>query len=68
LLIGLGTDELSVTPSAVPVIKHAIRSVSMSDAQRLAAEALKCKSAADVLTHCRKLIGRVAPEILELTA
>ena len=67
LLIGLGVEELSVPPSAIPVVKDAIRSVTISDAEELARRALMSSSAADILTQCRELIGRTAPEILELT-
>jgi phosphotransferase system enzyme I (PtsI) len=67
LLVGLGVDELSASPAAVPVVKNAIRSVSTNDAEKLAAAAMSSKNAADVLKECRKLIRRVAPEILELT-
>jgi len=66
LLVGLGVDELSVAPSAVPPVKDAIRSVTLAEARELAGEALASRSAGDVLTRCRQLIGRVAPEILEL--
>ena len=66
LLVGLGVDELSVAPSAVPLVKDAVRSVSFSRAQELAELALSCKTPEEVLEHCRKLTGEVAPELLEL--
>ena len=66
LLLGLGVDELSVAPSAVPLIKDAVRTVSYSRAQALARQALACTSASDVLGHCRTLTREVAPELLEL--
>ncbi len=66
LLLGMGVDELSVTPRAVPLVKDAVRSLNFSQASELATEALSCKSAVDVLTICRQLTQEVAPEILEL--
>jgi phosphotransferase system enzyme I (PtsI) len=66
LLVGLGVDELSVAPSAVPLVKDGVRSVSFSRAQELAELALSCRNADEVLEHCRKLTGEVAPELLEL--
>ena len=66
LLLGLGIDELSVIPRAVPLVKDAIRSLEMPQASELADEALRCTSAEDVLVLCRKLTQEVAPEILEL--
>lgn len=66
ILVGLDIDELSVAPSAVPMIKDAVRSLTYSQATQLAKVALSCRSATQALTHCRKLIKEVAPELLEL--
>ena len=66
LLLGLGIDELSVPPSAVPLVKDAIRSVQFSEAEKLSEVALSCTFASDVLGHCRKLTKKIAPELLEL--
>lgn len=66
LLIGLGVDELSVAPAGVPVIKDAVRSIEYTRARELADTALNCRTAAEVLGYCRKLIGETAPELLEL--
>ena len=40
LLLGLGVDELSMTPPLLPAVKFMIRAMKMSDAQQLAKEAL----------------------------
>ncbi|MBU0677053.1 MAG: phosphoenolpyruvate--protein phosphotransferase, partial [Verrucomicrobia bacterium] len=66
LLVGLGADELSVSPSLVPMVKDAIRSIKYSQAETLANEALASESGADVLNLCRELTRQAAPEILEL--
>jgi phosphotransferase system enzyme I (PtsI) len=66
LLVGLGVDELSMSPVAVPLVKDAIRKVEYSRARELKDVALSCKTAVDVLTHCRRLIRDVDPELLEL--
>jgi phosphotransferase system enzyme I (PtsI) len=66
LLLGLGIDELSMVPSSVPAVKDVIRRVSRAESQRLAEHALAAQSAGEVMHFCRELIGRVAPEILEL--
>ena len=68
LLIGLGIDEFSMSPSAVPMVKHVIRSLKYPQAEELAKSALPSSSAAEVQNLCRQLIERVAPEILELLA
>ncbi|MDB6113709.1 MAG: ptsI [Lacunisphaera sp.] len=40
LLLGLGVDELSMTPPLLPSVKFLIRAMKMSDAQQLAKDAL----------------------------
>jgi phosphotransferase system enzyme I (PtsI) len=40
LLVGLGIDELSMTPPLLPAVKYLIRAMTFSDAQKLAQEAL----------------------------
>ena len=48
LLVGLGVRELSVTPKAIPAVKHALRGVSVARAEALAELALECDSPAAV--------------------
>lgn len=52
ILVGLGVDELSVSVPAIPTVKAQIRSLSLAEAQQLAAQALACDTATDV----RKLV------------
>ena len=52
LLIGLGVDELSMTPPLLPAAKFLVRSTSLSDAKALAAEALSLNSAAEIERRC----------------
>jgi phosphotransferase system enzyme I (PtsI) len=66
LLVGLGVDELSMAPVAVPAVKDAIRKTTLSEARALAARALTARSAAEVLGLCREATRRAAPELLEL--
>jgi phosphoenolpyruvate-protein kinase (PTS system EI component) len=56
LLIGLGIDELSVSPTVVPLFKNVIRSLKYSQAEDLARLALISESATEVLGLCRKLV------------
>ena len=48
LLVGLGVNELSMSPRSIPAVKDAIRSMSASKAKQLAALALHRDSAASV--------------------
>jgi phosphocarrier protein FPr len=56
ILIGLGVDELSMAPPAIPAIKQAVRSLSHADARELSRRALEQESAADIralIAHSR---------------
>jgi phosphotransferase system enzyme I (PtsI) len=66
LLIGLGVDELSISPPSVPVIKDVIRNLHYSECRMLAKEALRIGGCGDVIEKCRALLQKTSPEILEL--
>jgi phosphotransferase system enzyme I (PtsI) len=65
LLLGLGVDELSAAPSLVPSLKFLIRRLKLSQAQELAAFALECESAAEILARCQELARQIAPGLFE---
>lgn len=67
LLVGLGVDELSVSPSQAPMIKDVIRKLTYSSAVDLAQRSLASPSAENVEKLCRALIAEIAPEVLELS-
>jgi len=48
LLLGLGVEELSMSPPAVPHVKDAVRAVDLEGANALASEALACATAVEV--------------------
>ncbi|WP_040803393.1 phosphoenolpyruvate--protein phosphotransferase [Nocardia concava] len=48
LLLGLGVDELSVAPPAIPLGKAAVREYDSAECARTAAQALRCASAEEV--------------------
>jgi len=54
LLIGLGVDELSVTPSAIPGVRAVLAGLDRTACQALAAEALLARS----LTEVSELVAR----------
>ncbi len=45
ILVGLGVDELSMSPNSIPLVKAQIRTLMYSKAQLLAKRALECDSA-----------------------
>ena len=68
LLLGLGVDELSATPSVVPEIKALIRRLKMHEAKTLAAFALECESDVEILARSRDLGRHAAPHLFESNA
>jgi phosphoenolpyruvate-protein phosphotransferase (PTS system enzyme I) len=66
LLLGMGVDELSASPGAIPLVKDVIRHIRFSEARNLAEAARGLSTGAEVLGLCRALVRRSAPEILEL--
>jgi phosphotransferase system enzyme I (PtsI) len=65
LLLGLGVDELSAAPSLVPPLKFLIRRLKLSEARELAAFALECESASEILARCQELTRAIAPALFE---
>ncbi len=65
LLVGLGVDELSASPSLVPPLKFIIRRLKLAEARELADFALACESAAEILARCQDLARKIAPGLFE---
>lgn len=66
LLIGLGVDELSISPPSVPLVKDVIRNLHYSECRNLARQGLRDGDCDDVLDRCMALLEKTAPEVLEL--
>jgi phosphotransferase system enzyme I (PtsI) len=64
LLVGLGVDELSASPSLIPAAKYLVRRLRRSEAVSMAQEALRCDRAEEILRRSRALAAEVAPELL----
>ena len=65
LLLGLGVDELSVSPSYLPQVKFLIRQLNMNEARELAAWALQCEAGAKILARAQEFARRIAPSLFE---
>jgi len=48
LLLGLGVDELSITPPLIPAAKFLVRALKMSDVKRMAEKALRMESSKEI--------------------
>ncbi len=66
ILLGMGLDEFSVSAVSIPEIKKVIRSVQLADARALAEDVLGYTSIEDIRTRCRRLLLKVAPELVVL--
>jgi phosphotransferase system enzyme I (PtsI) len=64
LLVGLGFDELSVSPFLVPEVKTVVRSITYADARAVAEEAVELESAAAVRTLTLSRMGKLLPQFL----
>ncbi len=64
VLLGLGIDELSMTPQSIPVLKNMIRSISMADARTFMQEILKQTSARAVTELIQINYGEIISETI----
>jgi phosphoenolpyruvate-protein kinase (PTS system EI component) len=60
ILVGLGVDELSMNPGAIPRSKALLRASKLDDMQHLSEEVLRAKSALEV----REIAGKFLKERL----
>ena len=65
ILLGLGVDELSVSPSLVAPVKYLVRRLKMSEARDLAVAALSSESSGELLSRAQELAHCVAPELFD---
>lgn len=64
ILLGLNLDELSMSALSIPQIKKLIRSVKLTDAQKLAEEVLKLSTGDEVEEFSRMRLQELAPHII----
>lgn len=64
ILLGLNLDELSMSPLSIPQIKKLVRSVKLTDAQKLAEEVLKLSTGDEVEEFSRMRLQELAPHII----
>jgi phosphotransferase system enzyme I (PtsI) len=57
LLLGLGLEDLSMNPQAIPAVKRMMRSISLSDARMLIQDVLACKTAKQTFELLRDTYG-----------
>ena len=65
-LLGLGVNELSMSPGAMPLVKKLIRSCSMHECAELAERAMLCNDSMEVMELSRAMIRLRAPELADI--
>ncbi len=58
ILLGLGLDEFSMTPSSIPEVKKIIRSVSMAEAEEIVGDVMEMRAGKDVDGFVRQLMEK----------
>jgi phosphotransferase system enzyme I (PtsI) len=57
LLLGMGLEDLSMNPQAIPAVKRMIRSISLSDSRMLIPDVFACKTAKQTFELLRNAYG-----------
>ena len=66
LLVGLGVQELSMSPVSLGMARRVVRRLKMYEAEALAEKALKCTEHAQILEMLDGLLHRIAPDVVSL--
>lgn len=61
-LLGLGLKHFSVSPPLIPEIKKLIRSISIEEAEAIAAEALTYRTAREIVAYLRGITRKYQPD------
>ncbi|MGE4357507.1 MAG: phosphoenolpyruvate--protein phosphotransferase [Candidatus Omnitrophota bacterium] len=64
VLLGLGLDELSVSPVSVPEVKQVIRAMTITQAREIAQECLALSTSEDILRFLRMKLKEIIPELI----
>jgi len=66
IVLGLGLDEFSMTPSSLLQIKQLVRSVNFKDAKELADRVFELSTGKEVEEISRARLNELAPQIINL--
>ena len=66
LLVGLGIQELSMSPASVPFVRKIISNLSMSEAEDFVKEVLEKGDPKAALEMSQQLIARIAPDVAQV--
>jgi phosphotransferase system enzyme I (PtsI) len=68
LLLGLGATDLSMTPSAIPRVRHTIAGIDAGKAQTVVRECLECDTADDVENYVRERFVQFWPQLFDASS
>jgi phosphotransferase system enzyme I (PtsI) len=63
ILLGLGLDEFSMSPIAIPEIKRIIRSVNMEQAKEVAQQAITLSTGKEIEKFARRKLKEIIPDL-----
>ncbi|MBD3285499.1 phosphoenolpyruvate--protein phosphotransferase [candidate division WOR-3 bacterium] len=66
LLVGMGVDELSMTPCAVPFACKIIRGVRVDELRKIVSKVMEYSTATDVVRYLRRKLSRTYPDLAKL--
>ena len=64
ILLGLGLDELSMSPLVIPEVKKIIRSLTLREAKELTRKALKLSTAQEIEALLKERVKKILPEVV----
>ncbi len=67
ILIGLGVNELSMSPGAIGPVRRLIRRMKMHEAEKIASSVLLVDDAKEALRISEEMINSVAPDIVRMS-
>lgn len=67
LLLGLGLDEFSMSAGSIPKVKHLIRSVKLSDTQKIAEHALTLPTAKEIEIYALAKVKELVPDLANVS-
>lgn len=67
MLIGMGFDGISVSPTSLPLVRYVIQALSAKDCEQIARKALRCGTSAEVTKYLRGVLDQLdLPELQRL--
>ncbi len=63
ILLGLGMNELSMTPQSIPAVKEMVKQLNVKESKRFIRDILKQSSVDDIVSLTQEMYGSILPDI-----